>query len=381
MRTRTVLFAGANALGVIFGPDIAVAQRSVALPEVAVTVSRIGSGIVGTSTSVITAEEIARSPGATIQDVLAEQPGVQIQNLYGAAGGARTSVDIRGFGVVAPQNTLVMINGRRINDLDLDLVDFAAIPKNSIERIEITRGNSGAVLYGDNAVGGVINIVTKGAVGAPPSARIEGGFGSYGQREGALSAAGSYGPWSASAYGSALQADGYRRHNEFKETNGIGELRYSVDGFSAFLNVSGDDQSLNLPGARRVDAITGLNQLVADPRGATTPFNYAEKQGLGVTAGFARQVTDAIELVVDGGVRQKKQQAAYFGTFVDPSASDPMNYVDTTLLIASVTPRLNIRQNLFGMPARATLGVDVYSNDYDSDRGCRRAVRPFTALP
>ena len=45
-------------------------------------------------------------------------------------------------------------------------VDLAAIPRESIERIEITRGNSGVVLYGDGAVGGVINIVTKNGVGA-----------------------------------------------------------------------------------------------------------------------------------------------------------------------------------------------------------------------
>ena len=47
-------------------------------------------------------------------------------------------------------------------------VDLAAIPRESIERIEITRGNSGAVLYGDGAVGGVINIVTKTGVGVKP---------------------------------------------------------------------------------------------------------------------------------------------------------------------------------------------------------------------
>ena len=44
--------------------------------------------------------------------------------------------------------------------------DFSLIPRNSIDRIEITRGNSGGVLYGDGAVGGVINIVTKNGVGA-----------------------------------------------------------------------------------------------------------------------------------------------------------------------------------------------------------------------
>ena len=91
----------------------------------------------------------------------------------GGKNGAGTSVDLRGFGATASSNTLVLLNGRRLNDIDLSGVDLSAIPRDSIERIEITRGNSGAVLYGDGAVGGVINIITKTGTGSPPTARVE----------------------------------------------------------------------------------------------------------------------------------------------------------------------------------------------------------------
>jgi len=53
---------------------------------------------------------------------------------------------------------------------------LSTIPRESIDHIEITRGNSGGVLYGDGAVGGVINIVTKTGADLPPSARIAGTF-------------------------------------------------------------------------------------------------------------------------------------------------------------------------------------------------------------
>ncbi|MGZ2918262.1 TonB-dependent receptor, partial [Pseudomonas aeruginosa] len=75
--------------------------------------------------------------------------------------------------------------------------DLTTIPLDSIARIEIVRGNSGAVLYGDNAVGGVVNIITKTGAGGPPATiRAEGGFGSFNSRMAAVSAALNSGPWS-----------------------------------------------------------------------------------------------------------------------------------------------------------------------------------------
>jgi iron complex outermembrane receptor protein len=53
-----------------------------------------------------------------------------------------------------------LVDGRRVNEIDLSGVDWTQIPLDQIERIEIVRG-SGSVLYGDNAYGGVVNIITK----------------------------------------------------------------------------------------------------------------------------------------------------------------------------------------------------------------------------
>ncbi len=141
------------------------------LPTIDVSTSRLGAGstIVGTSSSVITAEDIQQSPAQTLPDILQSQAGIQLQHVSAGANGARDSVDLRGFGASAPSNVLVLVNGRRFNDFDLQGFDFSSIPINAIQRIEITRGNSGAVLYGDGAIGGVINIVTKNGVKLPPS--------------------------------------------------------------------------------------------------------------------------------------------------------------------------------------------------------------------
>src|SRR5262245_21424938 len=270
------------------------------LPIIDVWASRTGTGIIGASTSVITADEIARSPGLTIQDVLSREVGVQTWSTAGGTNGATTTVDLRGFGATASSNTLFLLNGRRLNDIDLLGVDLSTIPRDSIERIEISRGNSGAVLYGGGAVGGVINIITKTGVALPPTARVEGGFGSFNQREINGSAAISSGPFAASVFAYGVNSDGYRVNSGLRERTAIGDLRYTGDEGKAWAVISADDQHLGLPGARLVDQALGINELVTDRRGATTPTAFADKNGEGLTLGLSRIIGQGVELIVDG---------------------------------------------------------------------------------
>ena len=188
-----------------------------------------GGGITGASTSVISREDIERSPQATLADIISRAAGVQTSSFYGGVNGVGTTIDLRGFGVTGASNTLILINGRRQNDWDLPGFDLSTIAKDSIERIEITRGNSGAVLYGDGAVGGVINIVTRSGVGAPNQARVEGGIGSFATKVENISASGSSGPFSAFVNGNNFDSDGYRDNNEFQERTAVGDFRWTFN--------------------------------------------------------------------------------------------------------------------------------------------------------
>jgi iron complex outermembrane receptor protein len=335
------------------------------------TTNRQFAGIVGASTAVITAEDIAHSPALTIQEIIAQTPGVQLTSFYGGVNGVGTSVDIRGFGAFATANTLLLINGRRVNDIDLQGVDFSTIPRDSILRIEITRGNSGAVLYGDNAVGGVINIILKNGVGGPPVAmRFEAGAGSFNQQMGSVSVATNNGPWSTSFYGNQIKSDGYRINNALDQHNGVGNLNYSTPDLTAFLTVSGDDQKLGFPGGRLVDPSIGLNELATDRRGTSTPFDYGNQQGANATAGFTKTLFNGIDLIVDGGVRDKKQQAAFFSAFGD-------SYVDSHLQTWSITPRLSVKSVVFGLPSAILTGADYYDANYHSERPTDKGAPPI----
>ncbi|HYW63961.1 MAG TPA: TonB-dependent receptor [Bradyrhizobium sp.] len=360
-----------------------VAQPSPPAAQPSAPVTTAGSGgpttpaiLAGTATTVITSAEIARSPAQTVQEIIAQVPGVQLTTLYGGVNGARTSVDLRGFGALATANTLVLINGRRLNDIDLAGVDLSTLPRDAIERIEITKGNSGAVLYGDNAVGGVVNIVTRTGVGGPPlAARIETGIGSFNQRQVSASASANSGPWSTSFHGIQLNSDGYRVNNTLAQHNAIGDVRYTTPDLTAYLTLSGDDQRLGLPGGRLVDPSIGVNQLVTDRKGAATPFDHAEQQGANATAGFVKSLGYGAELIVDGGVRDKKQQGTFLGQV--PLQSLLSSYVDAKLQTWSLTPRLSIKNTVLDMPSNILTGIDYYDATFHQNRGAFNGAPPI----
>ncbi len=131
------------------------------MEEVVVTATRQEEKIafVPANVNVITENDIKNSTAHNIPDLLRTQVGIHVNDVTGNK--RSFTVDLRGFGETAALNTLVLVDGRRINQADLSGTDWTLIPIDRIKRIETIRGGRGSVLYGDNAAGGVINIITK----------------------------------------------------------------------------------------------------------------------------------------------------------------------------------------------------------------------------
>ena len=110
------------------------------------------------ATEIYTKKDIEQSKSKDIYDFLASQTSVNVMPNFGNK--FSQSLDIRGYGIEnGYQNIAVVVNGRRLNNIDMVPQLLSSIPLESIEKIEILKG-SGSVKYGDGANAGVISITT-----------------------------------------------------------------------------------------------------------------------------------------------------------------------------------------------------------------------------
>ena len=310
------------------------------------------------SVTVITREDIRKSAARTLPELIAAEPGFTMKDFFGN-NAANTSLDLRGFGATASQNTLVLLDGRRLNDFDLSGVQWPAIPLASIERIEIVRG-AGSVLYGDGATTGIVNIVTRSPLAPGKGFEILGRVASHKTMEGQLY--GAYGTGTFGVNGSlhGYESEGYRSNNRNEQLNSTLGLRWAVGEGSLDLRLGTDSQDIRLPGGRFVQPSIGLDEYSTDRRGASTPLDYASRDGTRARLTLSRRFGDA-ELSVGLDWRDKDQRS-YFdqGGFPTYRADD--------LELRSLTPRIRLPLNRHTIVA----GLDVHQWRYRS----RRTDRP-----
>ncbi len=239
------------------------------LETVLVTGTRMEQNVesVPANVTVIDREDIKQSNAKNVPDLLRAQEGIVVRDLLG--NGKSAQVDLRGFGETGPFNTLVLVDGRRINEVDLSGVDWTQIPLDQIERVEIVRG-TGTVLYGDNASGGVINIITK----TPAQVlRVQFGetLGSYERHKEGLSLNGGSQRVAASIFASRDRTNGYRENNEFETKDVGGKIVFDpTESLSLTLNASYHADEYGQPGA------IPETLLASDRRAARFPFDDAE---------------------------------------------------------------------------------------------------------
>jgi len=330
------------------------------LEEVVVTATGIEDTIKRTprNVTVITREDIEQAPSNNVVDLLSREANVNLQSFFGHDKNA--GVDIRGQGVTAVSNVLVLVDGFRLNPPDLAGPDLSSVPLDQIERIEIVRG-AGSVLYGDGAVGGVINIITKKGE-TEPEGTLRGGYGSYETIDGRGSVGGKIDKLSYNLNAGYYDTDGYRQNGFYGRGDGSGRLGYDLfETTTLSLSATYKDDEQGFPGGVPLEDIDDpvLRRKSRSPndRGETTDWRL-----LGVAE------TDLSKwgiVSANGGYRSRRNDFIFGFT--------PLKSIEEQLgKIREDTATLDLfykkDYNLWEREQLLRFGANYYYTDYFSER-------------
>ncbi|HHQ4778643.1 TonB-dependent receptor domain-containing protein [Aeromonas veronii] len=171
-------------------PTAAFAQTTIPInPTLVITANRVEQPVSSVLAPVVVIDraEIESRQVQSLPALLKTLPGVQITTLGGR--GHMSSLFIRGTN---SNHSLVLMNGRPIAAMVAGTPDLSQIPLGNIERIEYIRGPRAAV-YGSDAIGGVINLITKTSAKNGSETHLKGGAGSNGYGQGELRTVQSFG--------------------------------------------------------------------------------------------------------------------------------------------------------------------------------------------
>ena len=296
------------------------------------------------SIQVLTGEQIKLSGANNLVQVLNAQAGIQVNDAIGNQGRG-ASISMRGFGANSTNNVLVMVDGRKLNNPSLAGPDLASIALKDVERIEIIQGSAGT-LYGDQATGGVINVITKKA--AELSGFVEAGAGTddYEAYQGAVSQAFKNG-LSYRVSGEKSEADNYRDNNKSEYSNVLANVGFENELFSLFAEGQTIDDDLRLPGS-----LTAAD--IRDDRKQTfTPNDKSNRDTDIYRLGGSLNLGDNWTVLAEFSKRDEDSDGFLFGNF------------DTSTDVDTFEPRVAGNIDTPNGPIVVTAGIDYEDADYE----------------
>jgi iron complex outermembrane receptor protein len=328
-------------------------------PVIYISASRAPEPSVDTAAAiqVIDRETIAESGTDNIPDLLRGRAGIHVVDLFGD--GSNATIDMRGFGSSANSNVLVMLDGRRLNpSTDAASLYLNDIPLHQVERIEVIQGSAG-VLFGNQAVGGVINIITRRPQPGT-QAEVNLSAGSYARRE----AYASLSHAAANGFGlrldaRALDSDNYRDHNDLHSRSANLLLDYESDGTRVFFEQRYLHDEQQTPGALFLDELD-------DDRRQSAPIyadDFIDTRSDVSRIGIGHRFNASWRFDIEAAYRDDERE------FLQSSrvAFGPPPIALQDRRVVTVTPRFSGRVPFNGDDIRLTIGADYEQTDYSLD--------------
>lgn len=292
-------------------------EEAIMLSETVITGNRIAQEDVRATyaSEVHNSADIRNSAAISLYDYLGRFSSVNVMPNFGNP--YQQALDMRGYGIGdGYQNIVVTINGRRLNNIDMQPQLLSSIPLSSIERIEIIKG-SGSVAQGDGAMAGIINIVTKDQTGVDISIAA----GSDGYSTTSVSAGLSEELFALQVLADNSKSDGLRK----KDANGKTD-ESDADNLSATLKVfPADGLELRVGKDRtRIDTIYGSSLNKKDfnkkPSQAGNPYTEQEIKTDTNRLGASYEVNELLSFNIDHAIEKKESE--YIAVGSKPSKYD-----------------------------------------------------------
>jgi iron complex outermembrane receptor protein len=327
----------------------------VTLEEVVVTATRDTREIrkIPANITVIKSEDIEKSGATSLVDILEKLAGIHFTTFSGNP--SQAEIDMRGFGQNSHGRVLTLLDGRRLNRPDMASINWLQIPINNVEKIEVVSG-ANSVLYGDHAVAGVINIITKRGEGKR-EVSASGIIGEDALHDVRVGLTGSKDRLSYACSGEIQETNGWRERTGFSSKGAGFNIGYDL---SDFLNIS-------LGGS--------LNKVDYEMPGNLTKSEMEENRKQFQPARPARwtQAHDNDESLdkyynINVGLEMISADLGNFDVNflyglkdITSNMDSFPSYRDTEIKTFGITPRYLLNNNIIGHQNKLIVGLDYYN--------------------
>jgi iron complex outermembrane receptor protein len=336
--------------------------------EVTVTATRSERDVleVPGNVTIIDRQTIEQSQARDVPELLRREAGIFVTNTTTNPDGYL--IDARGFndGGGNGSSLLVLRNGQRLNDPDSSSPDWSVLRLGNVERIEVMRGPASA-LYGDGAVSGVVNVITRSPDG-PPEVEILGASGTYDTTLVSGFVRGNQGPLSASLFVDRPSTQAYRDQAAYRAYLVEGAARYEL-GERVVVGVDSgwSSDQRNRPGAIGRDIMNGTSPLCGSVdcgRRAANPLvddDDLHRRRFYVDGLISAELADAVGLELRPFYRSRSDD----GQITNPPDAVFDQNTDTDSV--GVGAKLQIDRPVLTFTNRLIVGLDVLSEDVDVD--------------
>jgi len=230
---------------------------------------------IASSTTIITRKDIEASSAKNVSDILRGVSGVDIKtNGYL---GSTSSIQLRGAN---SSQTLILIDGVRINSPSLGSADLGDILLADIERIEIVKDPISS-LYGADAIGGVINIITRD-VSKKSKTIIDAAYGSFSTQNYTISNSGKIGNLGYYLSATELKSNGFRQNSDYNSQN-------------YYLKIGGEPLSFKLFKYKDNKGTPGVPTSETDKYSASLPFDRQADDNTYMDLSFTNRLSDNLK--------------------------------------------------------------------------------------